>query len=116
MEIREYTLADVPALVRMRSDFTFEDSPGGEPNSRHEVECEAFLRQAIEGDRWRIWVAEDGGELIGHVFVGLVTEHLAPSRRRLAGLCDERVRQAEPTRPRSRGRNPRVGPGVGANG
>jgi len=39
-----------------------------------------FLNQALEGDQWFIWVAEEDGEIVSHIYVELVQKVPRPGR------------------------------------
>ena len=96
MIVRQPTIADLAVLVEMRREFTFEDNGGGEFDPEYEARCEAFLIDAIHGDRWRIWLAEDEGEVVSHVYVGLVDRVPRPvvQRRRWAYMTNVYTRPA----------------------
>ena len=82
--IRRAVEADIDALVEMRRDFTFEDYEPDEAgeSATYESECRAFLREAIAGGRWQVWVAEIDGSIISHAFVALVDKVPRPVRER----------------------------------
>jgi predicted N-acetyltransferase YhbS len=90
--IRQAHHGDIEQLVELRSEFTAEDF-GGEVTADHakyERECRAFLREAIEGDRWHVWVAETGGAIVSHAFVALIDKvpRPVPERTRIAYLTN----------------------------
>lgn len=69
--IRTATIDDAPELARLRwnfsekpdtDDFSFEDFKGL---------FETFLAKTLHG-RWRVWVAENNGQLIGNMWLQLV--------------------------------------------
>jgi GNAT superfamily N-acetyltransferase len=97
--IRRAKLSDVGQLIALRREFTFEDDEGAE-RPEYERECRAFLTEAIERERWQIWVAEADGRLVSHVYVALVDKVPRPIRehRRIAYLTNVY------TRPEFRGR------------
>lgn len=75
MEIRPARRDDIPALVSLRRAFTYEDPPpSAEPREGYEEACARFLDEAIGGEGWTIWVAEDGGEVVAHALVELVAK------------------------------------------
>jgi GNAT superfamily N-acetyltransferase len=82
----EYRLAkptDIDHLVRMRWDFTVEDYPemGSETDySSFETECRSFLEDALESDRWFIWVAEEDGKVVSHIYIELIHKVPRPGR------------------------------------
>lgn len=84
MNIRLATREDIDQLIRMRWDFTLEDYPEMVQDSdgyeSFEEECGAFLEQAITGERWHIWIAEDDGQVISHMYLELIEKVPRPGR------------------------------------
>jgi GNAT superfamily N-acetyltransferase len=83
MIIREATLQDAPALARMRWDFTAEDD-FIHPNATHEEyerHFTQFLDMAISSGRWSIWVVEDAGQLVSHIFMQVIEKVPRPGRQ-----------------------------------
>jgi predicted N-acetyltransferase YhbS len=80
--IRLAAQSDIPELVEMRRDFTFEDVEPTEHRTRrgYEADCRAFLKDAITSGRWQIWVAEVEGRVVSHAFVALVEKVPRPVR------------------------------------
>ncbi|MBD2844816.1 GNAT family N-acetyltransferase [Paenibacillus sp. IB182496] len=81
MKIRWAEESDIEALILMRWEFTVEDKP--ETRDEFELfatECRAFLKEAIHGGRWLIWVADQDGLLAAHVYVQLVDKVPRPGR------------------------------------
>jgi GNAT superfamily N-acetyltransferase len=73
VEVRRATVADVPALAELRRDFTFEDGDRGAVAPHGFEESFATLvSDGIDAGRWVVWVAEVGGEIVSHAFVGLI--------------------------------------------
>ena len=69
---RMATARDVPALARLRETFALED---GAPRERRADFPEAFdqvVRDGLETGRWTVWIAEWRGEIVAHVYVGLI--------------------------------------------
>jgi GNAT superfamily N-acetyltransferase len=74
--------ADIEQLIEMRREFTFEDL---DPNTSvsepgYEDECRRFLKNALAGRRWQIWVAELDGRILAHAFVALIDKVPRPIR------------------------------------
>jgi GNAT superfamily N-acetyltransferase len=87
--VRLATAEDVPTLTRMRRDFTFEDGPAPEQHGYEESFAE-LVGRGIASGRWVVWVAELDGEIVSHMFVGLVDKIPRPTRepRRLGYLTN----------------------------
>jgi GNAT superfamily N-acetyltransferase len=81
--IRQYTIDDVPQLIRMRFDFTAE-SKEIDPNLYEPfyVECKSFFEEIIDSGRWKIWVAEVDGEIVSHIFVEIIDTVPRPGRKK----------------------------------
>lgn len=81
MNIRLATNEDIEALILMRWEFTLEHQPGvSDDFDFFATECRTFLRQAISGERWHIWVAEIGGILASHMYIQLIDKVPRPGR------------------------------------
>ena len=100
-DIRRATAADLPALVEMRRTFIFED-PEPSPMPRDDFE-QAFMEivgDGIASGRWTIWLAEADGEIVSHVYIGLIDKIPRPTRgSRWLGYVTNMY-----TRPERRGR------------
>jgi GNAT superfamily N-acetyltransferase len=79
--VRRATVSDVPQLAELRRSWTCEeDAPdaavvGGDFDA-------AFARlvsDGIETGRWIVWVAEIGGEIVSHAFVGVIDKIPRPT-------------------------------------
>jgi GNAT superfamily N-acetyltransferase len=105
LTIRRATAADVPALAELRHAFTFEDpEPSVELRDGFEDAFEEVVGAGITNGRWAVWVAEADGEIVSHVFVGLIDKIPRPIRQdRWLGYVTNVY-----TRPEHRGR------GIGA--
>ncbi|TFD94442.1 GNAT family N-acetyltransferase [Jeotgalibacillus sp. R-1-5s-1] len=84
MNIRPAQPQDIPQLIKMRWDFTIEhDETGKVKDTSYQVfekECRAFLESAIEGQKWWIWVAEEEGKVLSHIYTELVEKVPRPGR------------------------------------
>ncbi|CAM5223154.1 hypothetical protein UACE39S_06398 [Ureibacillus acetophenoni] len=82
MIIRLAVDRDIHQLIKMRWDFTIEhdESKKNESYETFEKECQAFLEQAIKGNQWFIWVAEDEGKVASHIFIELIHKVPRPGR------------------------------------
>lgn len=72
MNVRLAQSQDIEQLVRLRRDFTLKDDPEAEIVDGYEARCRTFLERALSDKRWRIFVAEAGGEVVSHAYVELV--------------------------------------------
>ncbi len=82
MLFRQARQQDARALAQMRWDFTAEDD-FIHPAATHEEyeDCfEGFLAYAIRSGRWAIWVAEDEGQLVSHIFMQVIEKVPRPGR------------------------------------
>jgi GNAT superfamily N-acetyltransferase len=71
--VRRGTVADVPALAKLRRDWTLEE--GGAPSAAPEDFEEAFaavVADGLEMGRWVVWLAEVDGAIVSHAFVCVV--------------------------------------------
>jgi GNAT superfamily N-acetyltransferase len=78
--VRTATAEDIPALAELRAAFTFEDA---EPAKRRDDFESAFadtVGAGLRDGRWTAWVAEAGGQIVSHVFVGLIEKIPRPTR------------------------------------
>jgi GNAT superfamily N-acetyltransferase len=83
VEIRLAQEKDIGPLINMRWDFTLEDYPEmgvGIEYSSFEEECRVFLKNALEGSQWKIWVAEENGQVVSHIFIELINKVPRPGR------------------------------------
>lgn len=84
MYIRKAELKDIERLIKMRWDFTVEYDVSGKINESEYIhfqkECETFLVNAINGQRWIIWVAETNGEIVSHIYLELIQKVPRPGR------------------------------------
>ncbi|MCM2674890.1 GNAT family N-acetyltransferase [Alkalicoccobacillus plakortidis] len=45
-----------------------------------EKECQTFLENTLKGDQWFIWVVEDNGKIISHIYIELIQKVPRPGR------------------------------------
>ena len=103
--IRPATATDVPTLAELRRAFTFE-GPAQPSELRDDFENSftEIVSAGIASGRWTVWVAEAEGEIVSHVFIGLIDKIPRPIRQdRWLGYVTNVY-----TRPEHRGR------GIGA--
>ncbi|WP_232697461.1 GNAT family N-acetyltransferase [Brevibacillus daliensis] len=80
--IRMATHDDIEQLIEMRWNFTLEhnDSVTADKWEPFQDECREFLLQAINGNKWRIWVAEIDHMVVSHIYVELIEKVPRPGR------------------------------------
>ena len=77
--IRQATDRDVAALARLRYEFTLEDGPIASPRPDFSTAFEEIVGSGLKDGRWSVWVAEIAGEIVSHVFIGLVDKIPRPT-------------------------------------
>ncbi|WP_248926183.1 GNAT family N-acetyltransferase [Paenibacillus hamazuiensis] len=83
MNYRLAVTDDLDQLIRMRWDFTNEYMENKIGEDRYESfypECRLFLTEAIRGGKWFIWVAEQDGRIVAHVYMQLIDKVPRPGR------------------------------------
>lgn len=84
MEIRLAEIKDINQLIKMRWDFTLEDDLTGkiQDTSYNQFfdECHTFLLNVISGNNWFIWLAENNGKIVSHIYIELVQKVPRPGR------------------------------------
>lgn len=72
MNYRLATEADFDALAALRWDFHIEDGEATVSRDEFNAACLAFLRWGMADGNWHYWLAEDGAEIVGHIFVHII--------------------------------------------
>jgi GNAT superfamily N-acetyltransferase len=82
MNIRLAEVKDIKQLIQMRWDFTIEHDESKKEASFNDfaLECQAFLENALKGNQWFIWVAEENERLVSHIFIELIYKVPRPGR------------------------------------
>ena len=84
MKIRLAEKKDIAQLIKMRWDFTIEHDETKKivetSYEKFEQECELFLKEAIRGNTWFIWVAEEEGVIVSHIYIELIQKVPRPGR------------------------------------
>ena len=82
MNIRLAEPKDIKQLIKMRWDFTieFDESKRAAPFNDFEKECQHFLENAMDSDQWYIWVAEENGKIVSHIYIELIQKVPRPGR------------------------------------
>ncbi|WP_026672704.1 GNAT family N-acetyltransferase [Alkalihalobacterium bogoriense] len=82
MMIRLAKKEDIPQLIKMRWDFTIEHDESKKIASflEFETECRQFLEEALQGNQWFIWVAEEQNKILSHIYIELIRKVPRPGR------------------------------------
>ncbi|WP_026907276.1 GNAT family N-acetyltransferase [Paucisalibacillus globulus] len=82
MNIRLAEMKDIKQLIKMRWDFTIEhdESKANESYDDFEKECQTFLKNALNGRDWFIWVAEENDRVVSHIYIELIQKVPRPGR------------------------------------
>lgn len=72
MEIRTATADDAGTLASLRYDFRTRNVPGDEDRDEFIARCEVWMRERLEGDLWRCWIAEDKDKVVGNLWLNLI--------------------------------------------
>ncbi|SFM47517.1 Predicted N-acetyltransferase YhbS [Gracilibacillus orientalis] len=82
MNLRLAETKDIKQLIRMRWDFTIEydESKRIQSFADFEKECQSFLENAIESDQWFIWIAEENGKVVSHIYIELIQKVPRPGK------------------------------------
>ncbi|RCW76812.1 GNAT family N-acetyltransferase [Saliterribacillus persicus] len=82
MNIRLAEIKDIKQLIEMRWEFTIEYDESKRKSSfdDFEKECQSFLENAIESDQWFIWVAEENGKVVSHIYIELIQKVPRPGK------------------------------------
>ncbi|WP_228275664.1 GNAT family N-acetyltransferase [Gracilibacillus oryzae] len=69
-------------LIMMRWNFTLEYDETKKDASYDEVEkeCHTFLESVFTSDQWLIWVAEDNGKIVSHIYIEFIQKVPRPGR------------------------------------
>lgn len=73
ISIRRASLDDIPILALMRYEFRAEHAPAVESAEDFLPRCERWMHERLRpGGLWHCWVAENAGEIIGCIWLGVV--------------------------------------------
>jgi GNAT superfamily N-acetyltransferase len=67
--IRPATTADATRLAELRWEFRAGREPAVEDHGAFLDRCGSWMHAQLAEGRWRAWVAEDGGRIVGHVWL-----------------------------------------------
>ncbi len=82
MTVRRATTEDVAELVAMRWEMSVEQGEARVDRASFERECEPFVRDALAGRQWTVWVAEVDLRLAATIWVCRVPRFPRPWRSR----------------------------------
>lgn len=82
MIIRLAGSKDIDQLIKMRWDFTLEhtDSRVNQPYSEYEKEFRSFFKNALTSGQWFVWVVEEAGKIVSHIYIELIQKVPRPGR------------------------------------
>jgi GNAT superfamily N-acetyltransferase len=81
VSFRRAVVDDAGVLARLRWDGTDVEQTGGrQVSAEFAAGFDEFVRTAVEGEEWVIWVAERDGRVIGHAYVAVVGMVPRPGR------------------------------------
>lgn len=80
--VRQAGPGDADRLARMRYEFRAAEDPPVEDAEAFLERCLPWMRRRLAAgeDRWRCWVAEEDGRIVGHVWVQRVPKVPNPAR------------------------------------
>jgi GNAT superfamily N-acetyltransferase len=70
--IRQATPDDLVELAELRREFTYEDTPPGEPRADYGDAFTAIVGGGLRDGSWICWVAEVSCWIVAHAFVAVV--------------------------------------------
>jgi GNAT superfamily N-acetyltransferase len=81
VSFRRVVSDDAGVLARLRWDDTdVEQTRGGQVSAEFAARFGEFVRAAVEGGEWVVWVAEREGRVIGHAYLAVVGMVPRPGR------------------------------------
>lgn len=72
MTIRAATADDAPLLAQMRYEFRAAERGASEAREGFVARCAAWMRERLQRESWRCFVAVARGEIVGHVWLNLI--------------------------------------------
>ncbi|HEX6031339.1 MAG TPA: GNAT family N-acetyltransferase [Tepidiformaceae bacterium] len=72
IEIRPAGPQDAETLARLRYEFRASLNEPVEPEAGFVGRCAPWMRERLQAGAWRCWVAETGGEIVGHLWLHLI--------------------------------------------
>ncbi|KGR76273.1 GNAT family N-acetyltransferase [Ureibacillus sinduriensis] len=82
MIIRLADSKDIDQLIKMRWDFTLEHNERkmNYSYSEYEIEFRSFFKKAVTSGQWFVWVVEEAGKIVSHIYIELIQKVPRPGR------------------------------------
>ncbi len=82
MIIRLAEAKDIDQLIKTRWDFTIEHDESKRTASfdHFHKECISFFDKALSSGQWFVWVAEEAGKIVSHIYIELIQKVPRPGR------------------------------------
>lgn len=82
MIIRLADSNDIDQLIKMRWNFTVEHDESKMKCSftEYETEFRSFFKKALTSGQWFVWVVEEGGKIVSHIYIELIQKVPRPGR------------------------------------
>jgi ribosomal protein S18 acetylase RimI-like enzyme len=80
--VRRATVDDVPALAELRWAFRSDRPDADEPHDHFVARCAEWMRTALDGSVWRVWVAADDRGIVGNLWLGTIPKLPNPGAER----------------------------------
>jgi GNAT superfamily N-acetyltransferase len=81
-DIRRATPEDAAALAELRWEFRSDRPDANEDHDRFVARCTHWMRRELAGSTWRVWVALEGGRIVGNIWLGTIPKLPNPGAER----------------------------------
>jgi GNAT superfamily N-acetyltransferase len=81
-EIRAAARGDARALAELRWEFRAGKTPPTEARDAFVERCQAWMSLELERGAWRAWVAEQGGRVVGQIWLQVLSKLPNPAEER----------------------------------
>ncbi len=72
-QVRRATAIDAAALAKLRYEFRTTSKPAVESAAEFLPRCIAFMERRLgDESRWRVWVLEHGGAIVGNIWLQII--------------------------------------------
>lgn len=83
IQVRRATPADVSALATLRYEFRSQRKPPVESAAEFTARCIEWMRPRVADEaRWRVWVLDHGGTIIGNIWLEIIEKLPNPNVER----------------------------------